>query len=152
MHSWRESTTSPPLFDGESSSEQLQFASEPSLTKVSLFDDSFNIIGDEPSFHPSSSPLPLEIPESFRNVDEEKTPLPDKQNGLDAANNLLATDHSSLFDQESRIEHQFELLSMADANMNGSDKQSRSDEQKERSTTLTLKEQEKVPWTHRVAW
>ena len=147
--SWRGTTRqrSPIHFDGETSSEPLQFGSEPSLTKVSLFggDPSFNMITDEPSFHPSNSPLPLEIPDSISYNDlilqqdndddeeEQKTPLPDKntqQQLLEAQQHQLQkpttttqsllNDHSSVFDQESRLELQFELLSMADANIHSS--------------------------------
>ncbi|KAI9495428.1 hypothetical protein BDB00DRAFT_814644 [Zychaea mexicana] len=223
QNSWRGQSNgsaaqrSPPPFDGETvNSEPLQFGSEPSLTKVSLFggDSSFNMISDELSFHPSSSPLPLDIvPTETAGLDDddddeeqERTPLPNDNNNrhqqqqqlllqqqqerLEAQvaaaaaaitplehqhqqqQNLgLLNDHSSLFDQESRLEHQFELLSMADANgysesnindaVAASSKQLRNDHasgyhgpvvngtnnnesQKERSTTLTLKEQEKT--------
>ncbi|KAI9270383.1 hypothetical protein BDA99DRAFT_557216 [Phascolomyces articulosus] len=196
--SWRGVTSQQLPLDGETHSEPLQFGSEPSLTKVSLFggDSSFNMITDEPSFHPSTSPLPLEIQESMHHDDilngddDQKTPLPENNTHEQQHHFLephqrptttqsLFPDQESLFDQESRLELQFEVLSMADANIHSDNNStslnnkssSRNDykldsgsyhavnitngnnhinnnntaeSQKERSATLTLKEQEKT--------
>lgn len=149
---------SPPPPVDYANSDQLHFPSEASLTQISLLDDhSLNILAESPAFHPSTSVASFEHGEfSQALLDQVRSPLPNdtlhppppRTNGLS----------SSLSDRESRLEYQFENMSLTDGNVSGlfgiDEKQEQSstrsftqkaNEKEARSTTLTLKEQEKVP-------
>lgn len=150
-----------PSVDG-GSSDQLQFPTELSLTKLSLMDGkSYDMLDDSPPLQPSDD-IPTSVPDQVKSPgglqsqpSSLQPPLPPP-----AAHGLL-TDYSSLFDQESRLELQLDLLSVADANLSTSispanannakdrrdkhdDKISSKKENQAKSTTLTLKEQGKV--------
>lgn len=148
---------SPPPPVDYANSDQLHFPSEASLTQISLLDDqSLNILAESPAFHPSTSVASFDQSD-FNQVllEQVKSPLPNDtlQPPLPRTNGLS----SSLSDRESRLEYQFESMSLADGNVSGlfgtDEKQEpsssksftqKNDEKEARSTTLTLKEQEKV--------